>query len=42
MHSGGIWNDMELQKKWEQGRYMVHSEGIWNDLELHKKWKQGR
>ena len=35
VHSGGIWNDFELQinlKKQKQGRQMMISDGIWNDL----------
>ena len=30
VHSGGIWNDLELyRKKWKLGRFIVHSDGIW-------------
>ena len=44
VHSGGILNDLELQRKnWKQGQQRVHSDGIWNDLELQTQfWKQGR
>ena len=46
VHSGGIWNEFELQRQfWKQGRWMLHSDGIWNDFELQinlKKQKQGR
>ena len=44
VHSDGIWNDYELQRKFcKQGQLMVHSDSIWNNLELQTQFcKQGR
>ena len=37
MHSDGIWNYLELQRKFcKQCPYSMHSDNIWNDLELQR------